>query len=256
MQTLDQVEPSHEAAEKYYPRAGRAIGWLLLMAAVGALAALLFFFCYGVFMAAAQPELSPADIEAMISSQAYNPDVLAGVYVTQFVFLLPIIFWAANFTYQRWDKTLAFTRVTGRQLGLWLGIWAVYQLLAGVMHTLVDVPADAFTQAMGERFHWPMFLVIVLLAPLLEELIFRGYMFKALRHSWLGLAGTLLVTSVLFVLLHVGQYNLWLLIQLAVFSVILGLARERTESIFTPWLLHTVNNLVSYIALLFLGASL
>jgi uncharacterized protein len=52
---------------------------------------------------------------------------------------------------------------------------------------------------------WLAFPAIVIGAPLIEELIFRGYLFSALATSRAGLSGATIVTSSLWSLLHITE---------------------------------------------------
>lgn len=101
--------------------------------------------------------------------------------------------------------------------------------------------------------HLGLFVIMVLVAPVVEELVFRGYFFQAWRNSFLGVWGTLLLTSVLFTLIHAGQYPLIILAMLFSFSVILGLAREKTGSTYVPMVMHAINNLLAFILINWLG---
>ncbi|NQZ20686.1 MAG: CPBP family intramembrane metalloprotease [Colwellia sp.] len=94
-----------------------------------------------------------------------------------------------------------------------------------------------------------LFIAVVIAAPIFEELVFRGFMFKGLKNSPLGVIGTLIITSVLFTLIHAGQYDLTVLAILFPLAVILGLARQRSGGIYLPIYLHFANNLYSSVSL-------
>lgn len=234
------------------PRPGRGTAWLLLFALVYLVATVIFFAGAGVYMAITNPGMSPDEIEAVFSGGQIMA-FLPGMYLTQFVFLVPLILLAAHFPSQSIRETLALKPVGARQLVFWVGVYGLYQAAAITLHALVDIPVDEFVSDMAGRPHLLTALTLVVLAPVLEELVFRGYLFKAWRHSWLGASGTILLTSVLFLSLHLGQYGWAIMGQLFVFAVILGLAREKTGSLVTPWLLHLLNNLVATILIMYLG---
>jgi membrane protease YdiL (CAAX protease family) len=90
-----------------------------------------------------------------------------------------------------------------------------------------------------------LFIAVVIAAPIFEEIIFRGFIFKGLESSPLGVVGTIIITSVLFTLIHSGQYDLSILTILFPLAVILSLARYRSGGIYLPIYLHFVNNLYS-----------
>ena len=90
-----------------------------------------------------------------------------------------------------------------------------------------------------------LFLAVVIAAPIFEELVFRGFMFKGLKYSPLRVVGSIIITSVLFTVIHAGQYDLNILAVLFPLAAILGLARQRSGGIYLPIYLHFVNNFYS-----------
>ena len=94
-----------------------------------------------------------------------------------------------------------------------------------------------------------LFIAVVIAAPIFEEIIFRGFIFKGLESSPLGVVGAIIITSILFTLIHSGQYDLSVLAILFPLAVIIGLARYRSSGIYLPIYLHFVNNLYSSLQL-------
>jgi membrane protease YdiL (CAAX protease family) len=97
-----------------------------------------------------------------------------------------------------------------------------------------------------------LIIAVVIAAPIFEELLFRGFMFTGLKHSPLGIIGTIIITSILFTLIHGGQYELIDLALLFPLAVILGLARHRSGGIYLPIYLHFMNNLLASIDMYFM----
>lgn len=81
---------------------------------------------------------------------------------------------------------------------------------------------------------------VTVLAPLVEELFFRGYLYGAFRR-W-GVAVASLVVGVLFGLVHFGGSDPAYLVPLGIFGALLCLLRERTGSLYPPIALHWLNN--------------
>lgn len=86
------------------------------------------------------------------------------------------------------------------------------------------------------------FVALVILAPLMEELIFRGYLYGRLRTKMSALPAIVLV-SVLFGVMH-GQWNVGIVV--GVMSVILCIAREMTGTIYAGILMHMIRNGVAF----------
>jgi len=92
------------------------------------------------------------------------------------------------------------------------------------------------------------FIGLVILPPIFEEILFRGYLFGRIRR-YIGFFGTALVTSITFGLVH-GQWNVG--VDTFVLSLFLCFLREYTGSLWAPMLLHGLKNGLAYF-FLFIG---
>jgi membrane protease YdiL (CAAX protease family) len=89
----------------------------------------------------------------------------------------------------------------------------------------------------------PLFwFAIVVAAPLLEELFFRGFLFSGLERSKIGIAGTIAITSVIWAAIHI-QYELLEMFWILIMGIFMGTARVRTRSIYAPIAMHMTLNL-------------
>lgn len=89
------------------------------------------------------------------------------------------------------------------------------------------------------------FVALVILAPIAEELIFRGYLFGSLRDN-ISVLPAAIITSAIFGLVH-GQWNVGL--DTFVLSLALCYLREKTGSIWAGVLLHAIKNGLAYFLL-------
>lgn len=95
----------------------------------------------------------------------------------------------------------------------------------------------------------PLFwLTLIFVAPLLEEVFFRGFLFEGLRRSWMGGTGAVVLTALVWVGVH-GEEDPLHLAAIFVFGVVLGIARLRTGSIRTSFVMHALNNCIAGIEL-------
>ena len=85
-------------------------------------------------------------------------------------------------------------------------------------------------------------------APVCEEFLFRGYMFRALR-NWRGVVPAALIVGFLFGAVHLGSAQVGYLAPLAVFGVMLCLLYELTKSLYPCIALHCVNNSIAFASL-------
>jgi hypothetical protein len=103
-----------------------------------------------------------------------------------------------------------------------------------------------------DRYATVLFMsVAVLLAPLVEETIFRGYIYPVVARSFGKLSG-ILATGALFGLLHASQlWGGWSQIALLVFvGVVLTFARAVSRTVVASFIIHTSYNSVQVIGLL------
>lgn len=89
------------------------------------------------------------------------------------------------------------------------------------------------------------FIGLVVLPPVFEELLFRGYLFGRLRKK-VGFITTTIVVSLVFGLVHM-QWNVGF--DVAVLSVFLCILREQTGSVWYGVVLHAIKNGLAYFLL-------
>lgn len=89
------------------------------------------------------------------------------------------------------------------------------------------------------------FFALVLVAPIAEEFIFRGYLYGKLKARSNAIIATI-ITSLAFALLH-GQWNVG--VNVFVMSIILCGLREITGTIYSGMLMHIIKNAVAFILL-------
>ena len=90
-----------------------------------------------------------------------------------------------------------------------------------------------------------LFFAVVILAPLGEEIIFRGFLQQILERQWQDTTRAVLFTALIFSFIHMNPY--WFF-QIYILGVFLGFLAWKTNSIVAPLILHGLNN---FIALLF-----
>ncbi|MDO8335632.1 MAG: type II CAAX endopeptidase family protein [Candidatus Saccharibacteria bacterium] len=101
-------------------------------------------------------------------------------------------------------------------------------------------------EQLGSQLEYIMaFLALVVLAPIIEETIFRGFLFSRLREN-LSFWWTTIIVSVVFGLVHM-QWNVG--VDVFALSLILCYLREKTGSIWAGVGVHMLKNLVAYVIL-------
>ena len=83
-------------------------------------------------------------------------------------------------------------------------------------------------------------------APIAEEFLVRGFLFRGWSQSFLAPVGTIVLTSVVWARLHT-QYNLFYILWIFCVGILLGIVRLRSGSTWLTVMLHAAHNLVSII---------
>lgn len=109
-----------------------------------------------------------------------------------------------------------------------------------VPHAVVD----AYRTALASGHVLTLGFALVVIAPLMEELLFRGFLFRGYAASRLGVTGAILLTSVIWAAMHV-QYEIFYIGQIIVLGCVFGWIRWRSGSTLLTIILHAVVNLTA-----------
>ena len=90
------------------------------------------------------------------------------------------------------------------------------------------------------------FISVVVVAPIIEEFLFRGFLYSQLRRSFLKDWGAVAVSSLVWTAIHF-QYEVGILFFLFLFGLFLGYFRIKYNSLQIPVALHALNNLIAFI---------
>lgn len=101
---------------------------------------------------------------------------------------------------------------------------------------------DLHKDAVRRGWLIPSALTFVVGAPVLEEMVFRGVLFRGWAASRIGPAGAVVLTSALFTGIH-AQYTAPELAMIFCDGLVLGLLRHRSGSLLLPMALHALVNL-------------
>ncbi len=89
-----------------------------------------------------------------------------------------------------------------------------------------------------------LWLAVVIAAPVSEELLFRGFLHRGWAPSWLGVCGTIVLTSALWAAMH-QQYNGFGILCVFEMGLLFGWIRQRSGSTTLTMMLHALNNVVA-----------
>lgn len=143
--------------------------------------------------------------------------------------------------------------------GTWIGFMALGaivaiagQLLSALLPIPKSLPIDQFFHSPADA--WMMAIFGVTVAPFVEELFFRGFLYPVLARG-LGVGLGVVLTAIPFALLHSAQLgNAWgPLVVLFVVGVVLTGVRAVTKSVASSTLVHMGYNLTLF-GLLFVAS--
>lgn len=246
------LEPASDAADgrrdpRYVPQSpwGPASALAVTLLAV----ALPVAMSYGALLALGGPAgvLAPQDLERIISLA--SPLGLSLTVMGQLA-SLGVIWWAAGRSGQRAAVLRQARGAPG--LGYCLAAGGALVVLSGLVELVMYLALgfDPFTdsaylaEGLRSPLWWGSVLVAVVLAPLWEEMTFRGFLMSALAQSRLGLAGAGLLSNTLWTLLHAG-YSLPALITVFLMGLMLTGLVWRTGAVRPAIVAHAVANAVT-----------
>ena len=132
-------------------------------------------------------------------------------------------------------------------LGLLLIFMIGSQALTYLLNESPLVFVDPLYQSVSSV--WLLIFAMVIVAPIYEELIFRGLVWSAIAEQFSdatysehrGAVIASLVTSVIFAVIHL-QYGLYEISTIVVLALLFCYARIKSGSLVLPMLLHIINN--------------
>lgn len=161
-----------------------------------------------------------------------------------------ILWWGKGHGGYTLSEYFSFRRPKARSCLKWIAMAVIYIFVAGWLCSWFHLNtnfAEFSVRIYKAAYFFPLFVFsVVLLDPVLEELVFRGFLFKGLLHSRLGATGAIVLSALIFGSIH-SQYHLAGMLVVAGSAVLFGIARYQTRSVFVPMMMHITNNLIAYI---------
>jgi hypothetical protein len=188
-------------------------------------------------------QMMPPDVKALEKDGFF----LGLVTVSTAPFAILLV-WFFAWTRQRpdfdWRAYLALRPVRWRSVIVWSSIGLAVSFATDILKYAFDVPvmSEFIVESYRTARYMPLFiLAIVIMAPVWEETLFRGFMYAGYAASPIGPAGAILIPSVLWALIHL-QYEAHDIASIFVLGVTIGVARWRTGSLYVPVAMHLTLN--------------
>jgi membrane protease YdiL (CAAX protease family) len=140
-------------------------------------------------------------------------------------------------------------------IGLGVGVWLALAVLSTVVNLVVEAvsgsPLGGEQAVAGLATQIPLvsaILAVAVLAPLAEELFFRGAVLNAWEREY-GTSRAVIGSALLFALVHVAGGTALAVVQVFLLGLVLGAVYVRTRSLPTVMGLHGAFNLASVLVL-------
>ena len=202
-------------------------------------------------------EISRVELNEIRNSSAHAQMTLYVLLAASFIaFGLAVLLVAWFRGGRQWRAPLFWTKPLGwpssRGLLLLAGLALAYLVIVGLGIKLVHPGFRTwfFIPASPEGILLS-FATVVLLAPWAEELVFRGWIYSSLRHSF-GAIAAIALTALLFAVAHMDATGLYPVL-IFIPGLILTLIREKNDSSFASFLAHASYNLLAWLIVFFVG---
>lgn len=160
-------------------------------------------------------------------------------------------------SYQIWkrDKLRILRKNMKLLLGLYIASMLASLLVSYTSQTVTSNNQISVSNSIAQ-FPFMMAFTTLMFAPIVEEILFRGVLYRTFRYRLNALSATIISSSA-FGFLHIydsiasGQWNdCWYFIVYALIGVFLCRSYEETETIYGPMLLHFLNNGIAFLAII------
>lgn len=204
-------------------------------------------------------QIAAIGVLGLLSAANINQGPVAGIILTG----VPIIIVAIKgFSRQPWGEPFVWPPQLGNTklkwmalagLGLGVAMDASYSsLYERILHHPLPVQETTpFVQYSLKASPVTAALAIVIVAPVVEEILFRGLLYGAFS-KWMPPWGVIAMSSALFAIVHLQPVYLP---PIFCMGLILGWLRWKSESVALPALVHGLNNGLSLILLAINGSS-
>lgn len=151
-------------------------------------------------------------------------------------------------------RQLGFNGLSGRDVGWTILAFVVYFAIAIGLSFILSPDQEDIVNELGAGGDSLLVtivvgLLIVVGAPVSEEIFFRGFAFAGLSRA-MPIALAAVISTAVWASLHLGGGDVAVVIQLAIFGLVLSALYARTGTLWAPILAHAINNSIAFVVLL------
>lgn len=138
-------------------------------------------------------------------------------------------------------RAIAWTVGAGAAFYAFMAVYSALLGAEGEQDTLDSLGVDEGTALLVAGG-----LLVIVVAPFAEELLFRGFMYRSLRNRYSVVVSTLIIGVIFGAIHYDGADTVELLPVLAVLGAVFCILYERTGSLYPAIALHAVNNAIAF----------
>lgn len=223
------------------------LGWSLVLFAVMNVASLI-----AVFLVLYWKQIDPMTPFKQLEPILTGGTAMALNSALGFVPLMLTVMLAVRLARQRLADYLALRWPSWRHAAIFLGAMALLLPMGDAFASLAgkpitpDVIVHAYRSARADGTLWLFGLALVITAPIGEEIIFRGFIYRGLSESWLRPVGAVIVSAILFAVIHT-QYDWFFMAQVMMIGLLLGVARAASGSLLLTIMMHALHNSAAFV---------
>jgi membrane protease YdiL (CAAX protease family) len=184
--------------------------------------------------------LSPAQF------QAYG-----AAYIVASPLTIAVLWVAIRMAGRDFAEYLALNWPSSGELLRALAITAILLLVESLTISVVDTDETLAGPYVSARQAGGLLILLIggcIAAPVMEEFVVRGFMFRGWSQSFLGPVGSIVVTSVLWAMMHT-QYDWFGRFWIFVTGLVLGHFRWQSNSTWLTVMVHSAINIVIFFAM-------
>ncbi|MFA0816212.1 MAG: lysostaphin resistance A-like protein [Anaerofustis sp.] len=223
---------------------------LLIYIGISYVIAAIYEMFLAVTLMAGNPNLSVDELKNSVINEAtaQNSKLMIAISVVVLI-VMGILFLKKEFrsfdqNYQNRIRPLEYLGTIGLSIGVFIAVTIIIQILYSIFGNtaLFSSYTDTMELLLQDKF-WINLLSVGILAPISEELLFRGLIFNRMRY-YMHENYAIVFSSLVFALMHAP--TVIQIIYAFLLGCVLSYAYSKFENILVPILIHMVFNLSNF----------
>jgi hypothetical protein len=222
------------------------LGFSVLVVAVYVIASIGVAVCFALRLKGDMPESEFSDIIIGLTDNGFVASITYIVVSGLGIGLIVLLCWlrkgigVADY--------LALKPFGLKALLFWTALVAVFLTIYYLLSLIIqfqDVTALYMPLYETAEYISLFFLAVTVISPLFEEIFFRGFLYRGIAASRLGVGGAVLVSSLFWAGIHL-QYDVTQISIIFALGLLLGVARAISGSLYLTVTLHSVYNMIAF----------